>query len=471
MIFNKLIEDSFHRFTPEEIALLTRIRIFVNIRWGVIAGTILATVIACYVFHIVFASIPIYIICAAIALYNLILLFQIQYLIKKETQSIIKTVREIGNLHLSLDLISLVAILHFSGGIENPFIFYFVFHMIGASIVLDYKAAYLLGSATMVIVTLLIGIEYFGIIPHINLQGFASPTTYREISYILATLATLATLIYGSIYMVTAISGELRKRQRQVLQLREDLIEQKTNELAQASKEIMKLEEEKKRFLFFLGIAAHDLKAPLTAIQGYLWVMLGGYAGELGEKQRGMLERSSLRIKELLNLISNLLDIPRIETGQILQEMKEISVAEVITSSVEDLRNLAEEKGLKIILEIPPNLPPVYGAESRLKQVMTNLIDNAIRYTAQGSITVRVQEQEKNVQVEIIDTGIGIPQDELKKIFQDFYRASNVEIKGTGLGLSIVKRIVEAHGGKIWVESPNPENNSGSKFAFTLPIR
>jgi len=318
-------------------------------------------------------------------------------------------------------------------------------------------------------VMLLVGLEYAGAMPHINLVGFAAPTLYKEGSYILAVLAALASILYATTYMATAISGELRKRQRQVVQLRESLLQKKTDDLKLASKEIAKLEEARNRFLRFLGVAVHDLKAPLTAIQSYFWVMLGGFSGELTGKQRNMLERSSLRIKELLNLISDLLDIPRIETGQIVSEMKEVSLPQVVKNSLADLRNLAKEKRIKLKTELPSALPKIDGSAPRLQQVITNLVSNAINYTPEGMVTIRVREGDSDIKVEVMDTGIGIPPEDMPKVFDDFFRASNVEAKGTGLGLSIAKRIVEAHGGRIWVESPCPESNTGSKFTFTLP--
>jgi len=241
------------------------------------------------------------------------------------------------------------------------------------------------------------------------------------------------------------------------------------HDLEESSREVAKLEEERTRFLRFISIAAHDLKAPLAAIQSYIGVMLGGYSGEISEKQRNMLERSSYRIIELLKLISDLLDIPRIETGQVVQEMKMISLRQVIKNSLGDQRRLAREKGLKLKVELPESLSKVYGSSPRLQQVITNLVNNAINYTQEGIITLRVKEQKNDILVEVMDTGIGIPAEDLPRLFEDFFRASNVETRGTGLGLSISKRIIEAHGGKIWVESPYPESSTGSRFTFTLP--
>jgi len=241
------------------------------------------------------------------------------------------------------------------------------------------------------------------------------------------------------------------------------------NDLEERCKELSKMVGERADFLRFMSIAAHDMKAPLAAIQSFFGVMLGGFSGELNEKQRAMMEKCSVRVKELLNLISDLLDIPRIETGQLVQEMKETSLLEVIHSSINELYGLAEQKGIRIKEHLPENLPPVYGSAPRLKQVMTNLVSNAIQYTQEGEIIVKAIDSEKEIQVDVMDTGIGIPSKDLPHIFTDFYCASNVKKKGTGLGLSISKRIIEAHGGKIWCESPCQESNTGSRFIFILP--
>ena len=466
----KLLEEQGRaEYLPEEAALLMRLRVFVNMRWLAIVGIVIATLVASQVFRIGFPALPLYITCAFMALYNFAFLRQLQGIKPDKTGSVIHRARTYGNIHIFLDLIALTVLLHFTGGIENPFLFYFVFHIILASIALYYRTVYLFATVAILMLILLVGLEYAGVIPHVNLAGFAPPTLYRQGSYIVAVLASLATVLYGSAYMATAISGELRKRQRQVVQLGERRLEEKTDELERSAKEISHLEEERNRFLRFLGVAAHDLKAPLAAIQSYIGVMLGGYSGELNDKQKNMLDRSSHRITELLNLISDLLDIPRIETGQIVQEMKEISLRQVVRSCIDDQRSLAKEKGIKLRMELPEALPKIHGSRPRLQQVLTNLVNNAVNYTSEGTITVRVWEDKKDIKVEVMDTGIGIPPEDLSKVFDDFFRASNVETRGTGLGLSITRRIVEAHGGKIWIESPYPESETGSKFTFALP--
>jgi signal transduction histidine kinase len=455
--------------TPEEETLVMRLWVFARMRWVAIAGVVIVTLVARYAFHIGFPTLPVYIICVFMVLYNLVLIYQVRGIEKLPPELVVPRVRQFTYSHILLDMLSLAILLHFTGGMENPFVFFFVFHIVLASIGLPYRVVYLLSTVALVLVSLLFGLEYAGIIPHVNLAGFVLPTRYHDASRILAEVAALAVLLYGITYVTTSIAGELRKRQRQVVALRESLLEEKTGELERASGQIDQLKEERDKFLRFIGIAAHDLKAPLTAIQGFLWVMLGGFAGAISDKQKNMLERSSHRITELLGLISDLLDIPRIETGQIVQEMKEISLRQVVRSSVESQGSLAKEKGITLKVQVPGGLPKIMGSATRLQQVVTNLLNNAINYTPKGTVTITVQERSKDLLVEVNDTGIGIPAEDMPRLFEDFFRASNVPIKGTGLGLSITRRIVEAHGGKIWVESPVAGEQGGSKFSFTLP--
>ena len=132
----------------------------------------------------------------------------------------------------------------------------------------------------------------------------------------------------------------------------------------------------------------------------------------------------------------------------------------------------ATEKGIELICYVDPALPTsLMGDKNRLRQIIVNLAGNAIKFTEQGSVTVRISysPERRMVHCVVADTGIGIPSADMPRLFEDFFRASNVEIKGTGLGLSISKRIVEAHGGKIWAESPWDGNATGTKFSFTLP--
>lgn len=479
--------------TPEEAALVARIGVFINMRWLAIGGVLIASLLATQVLGIRFPLFPIYIICIAMAWYNVVLLYQARilkaeatglpspsvsirrlFIIPRLSASLIEKARAIGNIHIVLDLLALTVLLHFTGGIENPFVFYFVFHVIIAGILLPYRTVYVLATSAVVLVFALVGLEYTGSIPHVHLAGFAFPAAYQQGPYILGTLLALATCLFGSAFMVTHISGELRKRQREVVILKDAGLREKTLELEEARKEVARLEEARGHLLRFLAIASHDLKAPLAAVQSYLKLMLGGFVGEMGEKQRHMVERSSTRISELLELINDLLDISRIEGGQIVKEMGDVSLRLVVETSVDCLRILATEKDIDLIVQMPGRLPRITASAVRLQQVLTNLLTNAIKFTPEkGQIKLRVTRREGDILVEVSDTGIGIAAEELPKIFDDFYRGSDKSKGGTGLGLSITRRIVEAHGGRIWVESPNPDSESGrgAKVSFILPAQ
>jgi len=228
-----------------------------------------------------------------------------------------------------------------------------------------------------------------------------------------------------------------------------------------------RLEHTKETMERILSIIFHDLKAPLAAAESYNRLLLDGFVGELSAEQKNIVKRSSKRLSDLLNLIGNMIDFSRVDFGGFVTE--EVSLTKVIEDCVETMRPLAIEKGLQLVFQVPPELPVILGSASRLKQVVTNLLSNAIKFTNCGGITVKVMDNEDNLQVDVIDTGIGITTEDLPKVFDGFYKSINVEGRGTGLGLSISKRIIEGHGGKIWAISPCPETGGGSKFTLILP--
>ncbi len=219
-----------------------------------------------------------------------------------------------------------------------------------------------------------------------------------------------------------------------------------------------------------LSIASHDLKAPLAAVESYNQVMLSGFVGDITPKQKEVLERNSQRIKELLNLIDNILDISRIDISEL--DMKPLSLLEVAREAVGTAEALAREKGLELKVSLPESLPPIRGSAVRLQQVLQNLLGNAVKFTpAPGTVALKLEEEDDLIRIEVSDTGVGIPPEELPRIFDDFYRGRQTNTKGAGLGLAICKKIIEAHKGRIWAESPCPETGKGSKFTLTLPKR
>ncbi len=221
----------------------------------------------------------------------------------------------------------------------------------------------------------------------------------------------------------------------------------------------------------FVSTVSHELRTPMTSIKGYADLLLLGTAGRLTEGQERFLRIIKSNADRLSDLVNDLLDIGRIDSGRIELEKRAVNVASLVEQVMESLRRKAEEKGLRLHSQVAPDLPPVWGDSARLIQVLTNLVSNAYQYTPpEGEITVQAERQGEMVLIQVKDTGIGITPQDQEKIFDRFFRADHPlvqEIRGTGLGLSIVKSLVEMHGGEIWVES---EPGQGSTFSFTLPI-
>ena len=225
------------------------------------------------------------------------------------------------------------------------------------------------------------------------------------------------------------------------------------------------------RLSYFLSIVSHELKRPMAAVENYLQIMLGGYAGELNPKQIRLLERSTLRLIDLRNLISDILDFARLQPEQIQADFDYVDPAEIGAEAIEEVRLAASQKNIRLKAIGPSDIQSIVGAHRRLRQVISNLLANAIKFSPENStVTLSARESEEGLLVEVIDEGVGIPQEDQEHIFEDFFRASNVkEIGGTGLGLSIAEKIIEAHQGTITVESPYAEGQPGSKFSVFIP--
>jgi signal transduction histidine kinase len=222
---------------------------------------------------------------------------------------------------------------------------------------------------------------------------------------------------------------------------------------------------------YFLSIISHELKSPLAAVENYLQVMLGGFTGELTAKQRRMLERCVLRVIDLRGLISDILDLARMRPEQIQADFEWIDPSEPGTQAIEDVRLAASQRGVELQVDAPAEFRQIVAARRRLRQLLTNLLSNAVKFSPQGGVVVlRAREEPENLVIEVLDQGPGIPAEEQPLIFEDFFRGRNAgQVSGSGLGLSIAKKIVEAHHGAIWVESPYIEGRSGSKFTVTIP--
>jgi len=230
------------------------------------------------------------------------------------------------------------------------------------------------------------------------------------------------------------------------------------------------LEEASQHKSQFLANMSHELRTPLNAILGYTELMADGAYGEPSEKMLGILKRLEANGRHLLGLINDVLDLSKIEAGQLELELSDYSVQDIAQTVRSTLEPLAADKKLAFKLEVVPELPPGRGDGRRLTQVLINLVGNAIKFTDAGEVAIKAEANNGSFYVSVRDTGPGISAADQAKLFQEFQQADNAITKkkgGTGLGLAISKRIVEMHGGRIWVESQPGE---GSTFAFKLPV-
>ncbi len=220
-----------------------------------------------------------------------------------------------------------------------------------------------------------------------------------------------------------------------------------------------------------IATMSHELRTPLTSIMGYSEMLLEGLAGPLNETQHEYLAIVFEKSEHLLSIITGILDLSKIEAGQIQLVPVPFDVSEVIGSALTTVLPAARRKQLEVESELPPGLPKPLGDRDKLRQVVVNLLSNAVKFTPPGGrVTVRAEAVGAMLRIAVADSGIGISEEAQAKIFDPFFQvdgSSTREYGGTGLGLAIVKSFVEAHGGHVGVASIP---NQGSSFWFTLPL-
>ncbi|MEP6888044.1 MAG: ATP-binding protein [Nitrospirales bacterium] len=254
----------------------------------------------------------------------------------------------------------------------------------------------------------------------------------------------------------------------ELTQTLEHRVQDRTRELQAANEKLQELDRLKSAFV---SIVSHELRTPMTSIKGYIENMLDGLTGALSDRQSYYLGRVKYNVERLTRMINDLLDLSRIEAGRVELTLAPLAIAELVPEIVESLQPVGQAKSVTIRHWHKGGSVQISGDRDKLHQILTNLIQNAVKFTASGG-QIRVETKMIAggfVQFCVADTGSGIPPHELAKIFERFYRgeAIQVEQRGAGLGLPITKSLVELHGGKIWVESVTGQ---GSRFYFTMPI-
>jgi signal transduction histidine kinase len=458
----------------EGLGLLRWLRQYIRLRWLVICAVLLGILIGRSVLGVGIPLAPLLIVAAVIACYNVLFsIWQRRHErrgssrpcpVLESQEDLVRWGRRFALAQVVADLIALTVLLHFVGGVETPFFLFYLFHVGFGCIMLSRSDAYTVMALAIVFFVLLTGVEFLGWLPHVHLKGFVPSELYQERAYVAAVLVSFAVTLVVLTVVATAIVAELRQQWERQARAKERELEATAEKLAEFDR----------MRAFFLGLASHDLKTPLAVVANYLQAILDGFVGEVDEKQRRWMERANVRVLELVRLIDDFLDIAQLAPERILAEMEQVALSDAIQQSVQDVQVRAEEKGITLRVGLPREDLAVHAAPRRLRQVITNLLDNAVKFSPrQGEVVLEVHRQGDEVRVDVVDTGPGISTLYMPHIFEDYFRVRRREfIPGAGLGLSTARKIVEAHGGRIWVESPCLEDAeglaSGSRFSFTL---
>jgi len=604
---------------PLEAELVSNVRKFIKLRWFASLSVVVGTAVTNAFFRYEgFRPLPFLIIGFAIAAYNLLFYLYLRAL--GEQKNRLRPFLRFANVQIIADWVALSFLVHYSGGVESPVIFFFMFHIIIACILLPCPWAYAHATLASALLLVVFTLEYKGAVPHCPGPFLSTFELHTNLRYMSAVVALFSVVAYISVFLCSLMSCPLRERERSLLLLKSDL--ESANDrlkalyevattigstldpqrvmdlIAESAVRVMDvkassirlLDESGKKLLItaayglsrsyldkgpvdidgsvidrqalsgkpvvvldatadprfqypeeakkeglrsvlcvplkskekvigviriykgtvggftddqveflsllatlgaiaienarfcsqleeidrlrskFILMVAHELRAPLSAIQSILRVVLDGYAGILPEKGREIIARAERRANFLITLVNDLLDLAMGRAESAISKRTPVDLGGMAREVVSEFKERAKEKGLNLRIEAGEGPIEIIGVEEDIRKVFDNLVGNAIKYTPPGGeVSVRVGLDGDIARVEVSDTGIGIPGDALPRIFDEFYRAQNarmIESEGTGLGLSIIKRIVEQHSGDISVES---ELGKGTTFRVSFP--
>jgi signal transduction histidine kinase len=434
-----------------------RIRWLINLRWIAAAGLFLVIMAARSLLEIDLPALTLYCGNAALAVYNGLFLLYFRRLEScTETEIWFRKANIFVNLQISLDLLLLLYLIHFTGGQENPFMTFFVFHMVIASILLSRRAAYLQASVIIMLYGIVFGGEAAGILEHVHLAA-AIPVEqcFITLSFFSVSFFGFALTLYITVYLSTTIIQKLRERE---------------SDLEVANIKLREQDRVKSQYVFTVS---HDIRGAIGAIQSCLKVVLYGITGRLSKKSREMVARAEHRSRVLLHFVQNLLELSEIRAAEEISR-KPIMISKIVDRALSDCSLRIEEKNLRFSLKNTCAECVAVVNQELMVKLVAEILNNSAMYTPEGgSIEMQIVEQKgtPSVSITVSDNGIGIPEDQQSRIYDDFFRASNAkehDTDGTGLGLSLAKQIVGVHGGAITVES---KENMGSSFTVTLPIQ
>lgn len=429
------------------VILKSRLAWSIRLRWLAVIGYFLATIITEVFFKISLPYKQIWIVLISLAILNL--LYQVLFWIIKEfsfTSEII-----ILHIHIVIDLICLTLIVHFSGGIENPIYLFYIFHIVISSILFSKYSPFMIATLVIILFYSLVYLEFKEIVPHYCLYEISIHNS--QLAVILILIVFFIT-VYVTEYICTTFMRIYRDSKR--------IIDKQNKQLIEADKN-------KTRFFQF---ASHELKSPVIAIKSTLDGVTKSSADSLDPKVLDLLKRASIRSAQLLTILKELLELSQKRNVKPILENEQININKILDDTIEREKTSAEQKKIKLNLNLTNNSISTCGKQEDFEKVFSNLINNAIRYSPNGSeVEITIKSENNDIIFEVNDNGIGIPKEDIPKIFEEFYRSESAKKAvnfGTGLGLSLVKQIVENYNGTISVTS---KVDHGSTFKVSIPIK
>jgi signal transduction histidine kinase len=263
------------------------------------------------------------------------------------------------------------------------------------------------------------------------------------------------------------VLAELEEKREELERVNRELNDS-NRELAEANAKLREVSDLKEEFL---AVTTHDLRSPLTVISGVISFFSSGRLGELTPEQKNMVSMMERNTQNLIELVNDLLDSAKIESGTLQLDLAPLELPALVGETCEAMGTMAAEKGVKVDCHFPDDLPKVTADRAKLRRVFVNLVSNAVKFTPKGgSVDIRGAREGKMIRVAVTDTGIGVPAEDIPRLFDKYEQASTRSPRserGTGLGLYITRQLVELHGGRIEVES---QVGKGSTFSFTIPV-
>ena len=431
-------------FFPDK--LIIKASWLIEVRWiiGVCAG--LAISVGCFFSIVNLDYFSLYFTASLLFLLNFIYYLDIKRIRTVVVDTSERIVKRNINFQIAFDFIILAVLLHFSGGIENPCILFFIFHMIIGSIILPSKNAYFLALLAIFLFLTLTVTEYFGILEHHSINKYFMSMISNEPLYFFSSQAIFVFTSFIAVYLAVNFSGQLRLAKMLLSQNNQGLLE----------KDKIKNE--------FIKRVTHDIRNELATVSSCLSVVDKQILEPVTNQNADFVYKALKRTKKLTLFVNDILTLTNLKLDNRF-ETSIFSLSEVVNNVINRVKSEVEVKNIELLLKMEDDSLTISGIKVSFEEALSKLVQNAVKYTpSQGKVCLEIKKKSEIICIVVSDNGYGIPEKDLSYVFDEFYRGENIKsIEGNGLGLSLVKAIVDRHNGSINVKS---KLNSGTTFTL-----